>query len=388
MLHFDLYTLSIATIVNLLLTSFAMLMFWSVNRGFAGIKGYCIANFLVCGGFLLLIVSAIQPGRKIILAAHFMLFAGALLLLHSIRTFRLLTRIPIYVTAAAGAVFTLLIAYWLFGHDDMNARAVVASPVFALISIWSAFSMAVGAPPKDRSVYWSTAGFFCLHALSLTIRAAHAISGNLIADEFATKALDLMSLVTLNLAVTGCAFGLSTAIALRCRHETELLAHYDPLTRLPNRRLFEDRLDQAYRKAVRLGTGIAIVYCDLDRFKEVNDAMGHGAGDEVLRLSARRLGEAVHESACLARIGGDEFLLLLEDVNSRDEVFTVMERMKLAMSQEIILSGHRLVLNISCGHALFPDDVKSAHDLIRQADIAMYAMKRGARPAVPAYTLV
>jgi diguanylate cyclase (GGDEF)-like protein len=385
-LHFDLYTLSIATIINLLLTSFAMLMFWSVNRDLAGIKWYCIANFMVCGGFLLLLMSAMLPGRQIILAAHLLLFAGAMLQLHSIRTFRLLNQIPIYVTATATAIYIFLIAYWLFAHDDMNARAVISSPVFALISVCSAFSMAIRVPAKDRAVYWSTAAFFSLHAISFTIRATHALSGNLIGGEFATKALDLMSLVTLNLAVTGCAFGLSTAIALRCRRDTELLALYDPLTLLPNRRLFEDRLERAHRQAVRSQRRIALVYCDLDRFKEVNDALGHVAGDEVLRIIARRLGEVIHESACLARIGGDEFLLLLENVRSRDEVFAVMDQLKQAMSEEIVLPERRLLMDISCGHALFPEDVDTAQDLIRQADVAMYSMKRETRDSMPVYT--
>lgn len=385
MLHFDLYTLSIATIVNLLLTSFAMLMFWSVNRGFAEIKWYCIANFMVSGGFLLLILSALHPWRQMILGAHIMLFAGAILMLNSIRTFRLLNRIPIYVTAAVTSVYIVLIAYWLFAHDDMTARALISSPVFALISICSAISMAVRVPTGDRTVYWSTAGFFSLHALSMTIRAAHALTGGLGPDDFATRALDLMSVLTLNLAVTGCAFGLSTAIALRCRRETELLALYDPLTRLPNRRMFEERLEQAYQQSVRSGRGVALIYCDLDRFKEVNDALGHLAGDEALRMIAGRLVETVKESACLARIGGDEFLLLLENISSRDEVVGVMNRMKRAMAEEMVISGSRVVLNLSCGHALFPNDVSSVQDLIRQADTAMYAMKRGARP-VPAYT--
>ncbi len=278
--------------------------------------------------------------------------------------------------ALATAAYVGVIAYWLFANDNVTTRALISSPVFAFISLGSACSLAFGVPERDRTAYWFPAGFFTWHSISLTVRAGQIFNEGPYPDPWAMHALDWMSMVTFNLAITFCAFGLSTITSLRARRETELLAFFDPLTCLPNRRLFEQHLEKAYRRAAGSARGLALVYCDLDNFKEVNDRLGHVVGDEVLQRIARRLTCAIKQSACVARIGGDEFLLLLEDVCSRQEVFVAMDQIKQATSKEISVGNRPLVLQMSCGYALFPDDAKNARDLIREADAAMYRMKR------------
>jgi diguanylate cyclase (GGDEF)-like protein len=181
----------------------------------------------------------------------------------------------------------------------------------------------------------------------------------------------------------GSAFGLALATNLKLTRESEKLAQFDALTNLPNRRYFEERLEQAERRAIAAGGNLALIYCDLDGFKHVNDTLGHEAGDEVLRVVAVRLRQTMHENMCLARLGGDEFLVLLEKPGRPEEILSLVRAMRTAVGQEMEVAGIKLTPKISCGMALYPEDVSSAADMVRLADSAMYAMKQQARSADP-----
>ena len=126
---------------------------------------------------------------------------------------------------------------------------------------------------------------------------------------------------------------------------------------------------------------LALIYCDLDDFKNVNDRLGHEAGDKVLRVVADRLRRLVHEDACLARVGGDEFIVLIENAATREELHQLVEKMSRSVEDLIHMDGESVSPAISCGLAVYPDDVGSASDLVRLADAAMYAMKQHGRMA-------
>jgi diguanylate cyclase (GGDEF)-like protein len=157
------------------------------------------------------------------------------------------------------------------------------------------------------------------------------------------------------------------------------LAHYDMLTGLPNRALLHDRMRQAMARADRERTLLAVMFLDLDRFKEINDSLGHAAGDEVLKEAARRLQSCLRSTDTVARPGGDEFTVLLEDVHHVDEVSAVARKILDAFAEPAEVAGHELHLSTSIGVTLYPLDDQDADTLLKNADIAMYQAKQEGR---------
>jgi diguanylate cyclase (GGDEF)-like protein len=157
--------------------------------------------------------------------------------------------------------------------------------------------------------------------------------------------------------------------------EVKYLAYHDALTRLPNRMLFSDRLENALARARRNGEEVAVLFLDLNRFKKINDSLGHAAGDAMLREIAKRFRECVREEDTVARVGGDEFVILLRSVTSRDEVECVVQRIMDAVGQPFPLKDKSLGISCSIGISLYPEDGADAETLIRNADAAMYSAK-------------
>ncbi len=155
-------------------------------------------------------------------------------------------------------------------------------------------------------------------------------------------------------------------------------ALHDALTGLPNRALFQDRLDKAMQ-AARRGGGAAVLFGDLDRFKEINDEHGHGAGDEVLRQVATRLVDAVRPGDTVARLSGDEFAVLLPDLASRSRALDVAERITACFEQPVRVNGQPLGVTMSVGVALHAGEDDDGDLLLQLADAAMYVAKRRGR---------
>lgn len=159
----------------------------------------------------------------------------------------------------------------------------------------------------------------------------------------------------------------------------EFLAHYDALTKLPNRALFADRLKLALVSAGRNEKKVALLFLDLDKFKGINDTMGHLAGDILLQSVAARLKSCVRESDTICRQGGDEFMILLPDAVSAADVENVARKIIAAMSTPHQIEGKDLVVTFSVGIAIFPDDANSSDALVKCADDAMYRAKEKGR---------
>ncbi|EIK52663.1 sensory box protein [Stutzerimonas stutzeri TS44] len=153
------------------------------------------------------------------------------------------------------------------------------------------------------------------------------------------------------------------------------LAQNDELTGLPNRACLRERLGAALARARRNATQIAVFYIDLDRFKEVNDTLGHGAGDQLLRAVAQRLLHCVRDTDTAARLGGDEFVLLLENVAHREDAERVAEKIRAAFVRPVSVAGHHLAVGLSIGIAHYPEDGDCEAQLLRHADERMYRMK-------------
>ncbi|MES9993031.1 MAG: EAL domain-containing protein [Candidatus Thiodiazotropha sp.] len=156
-------------------------------------------------------------------------------------------------------------------------------------------------------------------------------------------------------------------------------ANYDALTGLPNRSLLSDRLEQAIGSALREKWKLAILFIDLDQFKMVNDTFGHVMGDELLQLVAERIGDSVRESDTVARFGGDEFVILLQDINEMDAVANLATKVIDKITKVFTLYERDIYIGASVGITIFPDDAMSADSLLRNADMAMYQAKERGR---------
>lgn len=171
----------------------------------------------------------------------------------------------------------------------------------------------------------------------------------------------------------------------RAAARIEHMALHDSLTGLPNRSLLQDRVGQTLARAQRNSGSFALALIDLDRFKQINDTLGHAVGDEVLKIVSQRLSNAVRNSDTVARMGGDEFALLLPDISHADQALEVGQKILAAMSDGLIIESHRLHVSASVGVALYPAHGVDLPTLLRNADAAMYDAKARGRDAVSLY---
>jgi len=162
----------------------------------------------------------------------------------------------------------------------------------------------------------------------------------------------------------------------KAQEEIRFLAFYDKLTNLPNRTLLQDRLVHTISRCRRDGHRGAILFMDLDRFKNINDSLGHDTGDRVLQEAGRRLKDCIREGDTVARLGGDEFIVLLDGIDHPEHIHWVIDRIRNALAQDIQQHGVQLSLTASIGVSLIPGDGESVDDLLKAADTAMYYSKR------------
>ena len=165
----------------------------------------------------------------------------------------------------------------------------------------------------------------------------------------------------------------------RSRNALEHLARHDPLTGLPNHRVFFERLEHALAAARRSAKPLAVLFVDLDHFKQLNDSLGHSIGDRVLQAVANLLRSATRESDTVARLGGDEFVILIEQLDDPGRVVAVLHKLHERFQLPMLLDGHEVKVQASMGVSLFPRDGDDIESLVQQADRAMYVAKNAGR---------
>ncbi len=196
--------------------------------------------------------------------------------------------------------------------------------------------------------------------------------------ELGSPVLDTLRIITHRLALD--------LEARRAREEWRVRGLQDALTGLPNRLLFNDRLESAIKEALCTGESFAVMFFDLDRFKKINDSLGHAMGDQVLRSVSRRLRECVRAPDTVARYAGDEFTLILRHITNRDDVLKIAEKIVRSMETPLTLPDKlELHLTATLGVSFFPDDASSAEELVKCADEAMYTAKAMGRNTYQAY---
>jgi len=216
--------------------------------------------------------------------------------------------------------------------------------------------------------------------LALTAQPAHklrALQGG--AKDFVSKPFDLAEVL----------MRVHNMLEVRMLHEAarshgemlESLALHDQLTGLANRRLLTDRMSMAMVHARRNSTAMAVVYLDLDGFKQINDTLGHGAGDALLKMVAKRLLGTVREEDTVARLGGDEFMLVLWHISGPDYAATVARKVLESLSQPFDIDGHAGRISTSAGVGIYPVHGADVDTLMKSADLALYEAKRAGKNA-------
>jgi diguanylate cyclase (GGDEF)-like protein/PAS domain S-box-containing protein len=182
--------------------------------------------------------------------------------------------------------------------------------------------------------------------------------------------------------------GIFSDITVRKQAEERMvhLAHYDALTDLPNRVLLIDRLNQLIKAAQRRRYKVAVVSIDLDRFKEVNDSLGHDAGDLLLQTLAKRFSNVMRGEDTLARIGGDEFVVVIQGLHQGQDAAIIAKGLRSCLAEPVTLNGYEHTVTASMGISLYPDDATDGQEMIRNADAAMYKAKGAGRNAFQFYT--
>lgn len=165
------------------------------------------------------------------------------------------------------------------------------------------------------------------------------------------------------------------AIVRRSLQQLDHLAHHDTLTGLPNRLLLQDRLDHAIHRAHREHQQLAVLFLDLDRFKNINDTLGQTVGDELLRIFATRLSNQIREGDTVARLGGDEFMILLENYRASEDAHIVARKVLDSLREAFSINGQELFITASIGISLYPDNGVTVDELVRNSDAAMYRAK-------------
>ncbi len=372
MLHLDLYTLTAVASANFLLAGIGLLSVRQMNQGCSGLRRCSIACLSLALAFAVISLSLANPTKPRILLINVFFLNGAILLLDGIRAFRGFAR-PVRLYILVTGIFAAAFCWFLYVDDSPAVRSAMRAFFLGTIALSATASLALKVPRRDRAVYIPTAAAFGGYALSAYVRGFAGIFGPHW-NNSQPGIWDYVSVVTLNLFAPSFAFGLSMAANLRLQRNVERMAYYDVLTDLPNRRHFEEHLEAAERKAFANNERLALIYCDLDDFKHINDTYGHERGDAALRTVASKLRSVVGNDTCLSRVGGDEFVLLIENAPEREEIIELIDRLRAAVEIEPLL-------RISCGVAVLPEDVGSASDLIRLADAGMYMLKQNGRSA-------
>ncbi|HVW83356.1 MAG TPA: GGDEF domain-containing protein, partial [Bryobacteraceae bacterium] len=366
----DPFTLYAVTVINIVVCSLALLFVSRINPTVHGIQQCGFGGLLIAAGFILTPIVS-QFSRPVLLPIPTtVMFTGALLMLAGLLAFRGVFSLPSGAILWTVCLYAALISFAWFAYDSLAARAFITSTGLGAIALASGWVMWIRVPREDRPVYWTNAAASYLHGSALLLCSGNALWGTPHARIFGAGKVEALTVATSNLSSFAFAFGLSMATNLKLQRVAEKQALYDPLTGLPNRRFFEERLEEAEDRVIRTGGRIGLIYCDVDNFKWINDGLGHNAGDAVLRNVSRRLRAGLGVGDCLARVGGDEFVILIENPPSSEAVFDRMKGLREAVEGEMKVGERVIEVGMSCGLAVFPDDVGSPSDLVRLADAA------------------
>ncbi|MBQ0744316.1 MAG: diguanylate cyclase [Pseudomonas sp.] len=265
--------------------------------------------------------------------------------------------------------------YYADQHSSPDAReSVDARTLGAEIIASSAPLLLTADTPADDIGLRALSDTSSLNWLGVPLIATRGTFGALLlhssstTQRYTSRDLELLHYVSTQIA--------SAIQRMQMQSRLQFLSHYDHLTELPNRTLLFDRMEQALARARRENGKVSLLYLDLDKFKQVNDTYGHGVGDQLLRAVADRLRQCVREVDTVSRVGGDEFVILLEDINQPEHALLVAEKVRAQLNMPFHLAEHSLMMIPSIGIALYPEHADEQNELLNLADRAMYYAKQ------------
>ena len=383
----DIMTLLVMNLIIVAVSVWAMAILWVEHRRrYRGI-GYWLASMACQGaGLVLVLLKGLVPDYACIVLANLLIQSGSVFLLagfaafvgQSARQWR--NVVLLALLTAAMAVFTFL-------RPDMQARQITVSVVIILIMSQACWLLFKKTPPRFRAVTnlagYVLSGYIAASALRIAMTLANPLHTN---DFFISGMADALA-ITLYTTLNACLSICLTLVVNRrlladvkaLKDEMEVMATHDALTGLPNRALFHDRFAVAMENARRGGTMLAVMSIDLDGFKQVNDTLGHAAGDELLVQAARRITGVLRKVDTVARFGGDEFLLLLWELDSAQAAGVVAEKVLSALRSPFLLDGKAATVTASIGIALFPQHGDAPEGLLKRSDQALYQAKADGR---------
>ncbi|SHL89636.1 diguanylate cyclase/phosphodiesterase with PAS/PAC sensor(s) [Nitrosospira sp. Nsp11] len=274
---------------------------------------------------------------------------------------------------------------------ESSNDAIVVKDLNGIITSWNAGAERIFGYHASEIIGCSISKLIPPDRVGEEIKIMSLIKSGKLADHFETvrwakgeKPIDVSVTVSPVKDVTGKIIGASKVArditqSKESQERIRYLAHYDPLTGLPNRTLFADRMRVAIGNAERYSFRLALLFIDLDRFKLVNDSLGHEIGDKLLKIVAERMHSVVRLTDTVSRMGGDEFIVLLSQIEAPEDAGRVAGKLIEAVSQPYIIELHELVLTASIGISIYPDHGKEASSLLRNADASMYSAKEAGR---------
>ncbi|WP_243438193.1 GGDEF domain-containing protein [Fundidesulfovibrio soli] len=379
----DIMTLLVMNLIIVAVSVWATAILWVEHRRRYRGTGFWLAS-MVCqsAGLSLVLLKGLVPDYASIVLANLLIQSGSVGLLAGFAAF---------VGESAGqwrnvallALFTGAMAVFTYLRPDMQARQITVSVVIILIMSQACWLLFRKAPPRFRAITnlagYVLSGYIAASALRIAMTLANPLHTN---DFFISGVADALA-ITLYTTLNACLSICLTLVVNRrlladvqaLKDEMEVMATHDALTGLPNRSLFRDRFAVALENAKRGGTMLAVMSIDLDGFKQVNDTLGHAAGDELLVQAAGRITGVLRRVDTVARFGGDEFVLLLWELETAQAAGLVAEKVLASLRSPFLLDGTAASVTASIGIALFPQNGDDAEGLVKKSDQALYLAK-------------
>jgi diguanylate cyclase (GGDEF)-like protein len=376
--HLDLFSVRVMTIISVFIASLATLFASRINSSVAGMRLFALGLLSLCVGSALALTATVSPDRATVIAGTVFRIGGMISVLQGVRKFRGFSVLSGASVTAIAAAFLLI--FLVFGVGNFGMRVAAISFALAVLASDASRCMLWRVPARHRLLYWPTGFAFAFASAYLMARTLAALSGWYgVSAASQAVPIEMATSICADITFVGCAFGMLLASNMRLKEEAETLALFDSLTNLPNRRLLLDRLLAAEHRAITSGSKLGVIYLDLDGFKLINDTLGHDAGDTFLRDVSMVMQAMLGPRDCLARVGGDEFVVLVEDLADRRDLANLAERLNSAVKSEPISGMFSESMRASCGVAVFPDDGHTVQEVMREADLAMYHAKRERR---------
>jgi len=372
----DRETLSVVVSMVAQVTLLVMYTVWRINREVAGLRWWMAASATMSLGFLA-IPMALGAGwsfSQALIVNHAAGLTTLMLLLQGCLRFRGHPAADLWPRALWVLVPAAMLSSVL-NHAHAVLRYQIHDAVSVLLLVLSAWVMCRHSRPDERLVH-RVAGFFLL--LMAVAMATRWVLACLAPDDPSIQGHPFQGVLYLMLVlfIVGWTYSISLACYQQAQSRVLALAREDALTDLPNRRYFDETLDREVARCERSHQSFGLVMADLNGFKQVNDRLGHDAGDAVLIEVARRLREFARGGDFVARLGGDEFVILIHDLSSLSTEEQAAQRLRKTVNGPLrLVGGSSVDIEVSLGLARWPEDASQPGDLVKVADLRMYAEK-------------